>query len=167
MADEQTQTTNGEVDAEAFQSVNPEDFAKLMVTVTDEQLAEMMSGPLRKQVLDEIFGRMAEHVDESKVGDTNTVVHFKILDRPEDQGGGYDHYEVVFEGGKCTVSDEPSRDANVTIKVGPVDFLRLASSQANGPALFMTGKLKLEGDLMLAQRITSFFRIPSAQKEQS
>ena len=51
---------------------------------------------------------------------------------------------------------------DVTIKVDPVDFLKLAANQATGPTLFMTGKLKLEGDLMLASRLTSFFRIPTA-----
>ena len=58
-------TTNGEVDLEAMKSAGAEDFAKLMASVTDEQLAEMMGGPLRKQVLDEIFNRMAEHVDQT------------------------------------------------------------------------------------------------------
>jgi putative sterol carrier protein len=165
MSDTET-STNGEIDLEAFQSVGPEDFAKLMSSVTDEQLGEMMSGPLRKQVLDEIFSRMADHVEQSKVGDTNAVVHFKILDRPEDQGGGYDHYEVVFENGTAKLSESPERDADVTIKVDPVSFLKLASNRANGPTLFMTGKLKLEGDLMLAQRMTSFFRIPTAKEDQ-
>jgi putative sterol carrier protein len=28
--------------------------------------------------------------------------------------------------------------------------------------MFMTGKLKLEGDVMLASRLTSMFRIPKA-----
>jgi putative sterol carrier protein len=165
MSDTET-STNGEIDLEAFQSVGPEDFAKLMSNVTDEQLGEMMSGPLRKRVLDEIFSRMADHVEQSKVGDTNAVVHFKILDRPEDQGGGYDHYEVVFENGTAKLSESPERDADVTIKVDPVSFLKLASNRANGPTLFMTGKLKLEGDLMLAQRMTSFFRIPTAKEDQ-
>ena len=90
------------------------------------------------------------------------VVHFKILDRPEDQGGGYDHYEVVFEDRRCRAGDDPERDPNVTIKVGPVEFLKLAANKASGPTLFMTGKLKLEGDVMLASRLTSFFRIPTA-----
>jgi putative sterol carrier protein len=162
MADSDTTTENGQVDLDAMKSVGPEDFAKLMGSVTDEQLSEMMSGPLRKQVLDEIFSRMADHVDPSKVGDTNATIHFKILDRPEDQGGGYDQYEVVFENGKATLSDSPERDANVTIKIDPVNFLKLASNRASGPMLFMSGKLKLEGDLMLAQRMTSFFRIPTA-----
>jgi hypothetical protein len=165
MSETETSTSNGQIDLEALKTVGPEDFAKLMAGVTDEQLAEMMSGPLRKQVLDEIFSRMADHIEEGKVGDTQAVVHFKILDRPEDQGGGYDEYEVVFEKGTAQLSKEPHHDATVTIKVNPVDFLKLASNRASGPTLFMSGKLKLEGDLMLASRLTSFFRIPTAKED--
>lgn len=163
MADTDT-TNNGELDLDALKTLDPEDFANLMGSVTDEQLEEMMGGPLRKKVLDEIFSRMADHVDPGKVGDTNAVIHFKIFDRPEDQGGGYDEYEVVFENGKAQLSTEPHHDASVTIKVRPVDFLKLASNRASGPTLFMTGKLKIEGDLMLATRLTSFFRIPTAKE---
>ena len=105
---------------------------------------------------------MAEHVEPAQVGGLDAVVHFKILDRPEEQGGGYDHYEVIFADGACRASDSPERDPKVTIKVGGVNFLKLAAGKASGPVLFMTGKLKLEGDVMLASRLTSFFRIPSA-----
>jgi putative sterol carrier protein len=142
--------------------VGAEDFAKLMAESSNEQIQEIVSGPNRKQVLDEIFGRMADHVDPQRAQGLQAVVHFKILDRPEDQGGGYDHYEVVFDDGRCGASDEPARDPQVTIKVRPLDFLKLAANQASGPTLFMTGKLKLEGDVMLASRLTSFFRIPTA-----
>jgi putative sterol carrier protein len=50
----------------------------------------------------------------------------------------------------------------VTIKTSGVEFLKLAGGKASGPVLFMTGKLKLEGDVMLASRLTTFFRIPRA-----
>jgi putative sterol carrier protein len=144
------------------EAVQPEEFAKLIADLSDKQIAEITSGPARKQILDEIFRRMADHVDPSAASGVNAVAHFKILDRPEDQGGGYDHYEVVFEDGSCSATDEPTLDPNVTIKVKPKEFLKLASNQASGPVLFMTGKLKLEGDVMLASRLTGFFRIPSA-----
>jgi putative sterol carrier protein len=140
----------------------PEQFAELIATASNDQLSAVIHGPLRKQILDEIFGRMAEHVEPSQVGDLDAVVHFKILDRPEDQGGGYDHYEVIFADGACRASDSPEREPRVTIKVKGVHFLKLAAGKASGPVLFMTGKLKLEGDVMLASRLTSFFRIPSA-----
>jgi putative sterol carrier protein len=151
-----------EVAALNTSAVDPAEFAKLIAGASDEVIAEIVNGPQRNQVLDEIFGRMAEHVEPEKARGTDAVVHFKILDRPEELGGGYDHYEVVFEDGACIASDHPEREAKVTIKVGAVDFLKLAANKASGPTLFMTGKLKLEGDVMLATRLTSFFRIPSA-----
>ena len=142
--------------------VDPEDFAKLSPRPRRAARRRSSTAPRRKQVLDEIFGRMAAHVEPERARGTDAVVHFKILDRPESLGGGYDHYEVVFEDGKCTASDRIERDPQVTIRIGPVDFLKLAANQASGPTLFVTGKLQLDGDVMLASRLTSFFRIPSA-----
>ena len=142
--------------------IAPGDFAKLIAEASDKQIAELVDGPQRKRILDEIFNRMADHVDPSRVGDLDAVVHFKILDRPAEHGGGYDHYEVVFVDGGCCASDSPEGDPKVTIKLNGVHFLKLASNRASGPILFMTGKLKLEGDVLLASRLTSFFRIPSA-----
>jgi len=136
-------------------------LAEMVAGASDEQIAEGMADPEgRKATLDEIFRRMAEHVEPSKVRGNDAVIHFKILDAP---GGGYDHYEVVLENGECTATDEPAREARVSFKIGPVDFIRLVSGNAAGPMLFMTGKLKIEGDLMFASTMTSFFRIPRAQ----
>jgi putative sterol carrier protein len=157
-----TDRTDPAVAVANLEEVAPEDFARLMADASNDQLEEIVSGPARKQVLDEIFKRMAEHVEPAKVRGTDAVVHFKILDRPEELGGGYDHYEVVFEDGACVASDVVEREPNVTIRVAPVHFLKLASNQASGPTLFLTGKLRLEGDVMLASRLTGFFRIPSA-----
>ena len=140
----------------------PEQFAELIANSKDKQLKQIIESPIRKQVLDEIFGRMAEHVEPSQIAGLDTVVHFKILDRPEEHGGGYDHYEVIFADGACRASDSPTQDPKVTIKTSGVQFLKLAAGKASGPVLFMTGKLKLEGDVMLASRLTSFFRIPSS-----
>jgi putative sterol carrier protein len=156
MADE---TTIADSDLAQFDA---QQFAQLIAVANDDQLSEVIEGPMRKQVLDQIFGRMAEHVEPSQIAGLDTVVHFKILDRPKDQGGGYDHYEVTIADGTCRASDSPTQDPKVTIKTSGVEFLKLAGGKASGPVLFMTGKLKLEGDVMLASRLTSVFRIPSA-----
>ena len=55
----------------------------------------------------------------------------------------------------------------MTIKVEPVPFLKLITNQKSGPELFMTGKLKIDGDLMFAPQIASMFRIPTAPKKGS
>ncbi|HEU4980971.1 MAG TPA: SCP2 sterol-binding domain-containing protein [Solirubrobacterales bacterium] len=157
MAENQMPIAN--VDLAQFE---PEQFAELIAVATDEQISEVIHGPLRPRVLDEIFNRMADHVEPGQVANLDAVVHFKILDRPDEHGGGYDHYEVIFAEGTCRASDSPGRDPKVTIKLNGVHFLKLAANKASGPVLFMTGKLKLEGDVILASRLTSFFRIPSA-----
>jgi len=156
---DRTEPADPVADLERF---GAEDFAKLVAEASEEQIAEIVNGPARKQVLDEIFNRMAEHVEPARARGSDAVVHFKILDRPESLGGGYDHYEVVFEDGMCTAADRIARKPQVTIRVGAVNFLKLAANQASGPTLFLTGKLRLEGDVMLASRLTGFFRIPSA-----
>ena len=136
-------------------------LAAMVGQVPDEQLAEGLSNPEgRKMVLDEIFKRMAEHVEPDKIKGTDAVIHFTITDKP---GGGEDTYEVVIRDGELTVNEEPtSDDPRVAISAAPVPFIKLVTGNESGPTLFMTGKLKIKGDLMFATQMTSFFRIPSA-----
>ena len=146
--------------AATMNGVDETQLVQIVAGATDQQLEELMASEARKEILDDIFRRMAEHVDPARARDVTTVLHWKIYDRPE---GGYDHYEVVLEGGTCTVSESPSREPAVTLKLKPVNFLKLVSGNASGPTMFMTGKLKLEGDVMLASRLTSMFHIPSGR----
>ncbi len=135
-------------------------LAALVGSVPDEQLAEGMANPEgRKMVLDEIFKRMADHVEADKIQGIDAVVHFTITGAPD---GGSDTYEAVIRGGKIEVTNEPTEQPKVKITTAPVDFLKLVTGQQSGPVMFMTGKLKLDGDVMFAARLTSFFRIPSA-----
>lgn len=145
----------------ALDGADASQLAAMVGQVSEEQLAEGMADPEgRKMVLDEIFRRMAEHAEASQIEGVDAVVHFEITEAP---GGGSDIYEVVIRDGKITTSDEPTeQQPRVKIKTAPVPFLKLVTGQQSGPVMFMTGKLKLEGDVMFASRMTSFFRIPTA-----
>lgn len=142
-----------------MQGVDETQLVQIVAGATDQQLEELMASEARKDILDDVFRRMADHVDQDRARGVTTVVHWKIYDRPE---GGYDHYEVVLEDGRCTASASPSREPAVTLKLKPAEFLKLVSGTASGPTMFMTGKLKLEGNVMLASRLTSMFHIPKA-----
>src|SRR4051812_42498940 len=132
-------------------------FAGQVSQVSDDDLRTLMSSDMRSQVLDEIFRRMVEHFRPDRAGGVEAVIHWKILDRPD---GGYDHYELVIAGGAASLSEAPQRDPSLEFRIGPVHFLRLVTGNAAGPLLFMTGKLKIKGDLALAARAPSFFEIP-------
>ena len=139
-------------------AVDAEEFAKNMSAVTDEQLREGISGPMRDEILDEIFKRMQEHFRPEAAGDTEAVIHWKIGGGPE---GRVDEFETVINDGTCNVHRGfTSEGARVTLSMDGVDFLRLVTNNVPGPQLFMSGKLKIEGDMMFAATTASLFTIP-------
>ena len=140
--------------------VDPAAFVKAINETPDDQLDAGMADPqVRAMVLDGIFSQWAEHFDREKAGDTEAVLEWKIFDKP---GGGYDRYQVVLANGTCAVVKDGQHPPRVTFRLKPVDFLKLVSGNAAGPMMFMTGKLKIEGDLMFAAGVQSLFRIPGA-----
>ncbi|HEY0974567.1 MAG TPA: SCP2 sterol-binding domain-containing protein [Solimonas sp.] len=64
---------------------------------------------------------------------------------------------VVIKDGACTVTEGSASNADVTITMEDDDLIALMKGELNGMTAFMTGKLQIEGDLMLAQRLGSFF----------
>jgi putative sterol carrier protein len=147
-----------------FTSLSAEDFAALVASASDDQLAEAMAGPQRQTALREIFARMAEHLDPAKAKGQDAVVLFQITGRDD---GGYDQFQVIVRDGACSVSEQPDEEPRVTLKLEPVSFLKLITNRVSGPELFMTGKLKIEGDLMFAPQIASLFKIPTAQGKET
>jgi len=144
----------GSIDTSA---VDPAEFARTIGQTKDDQLREAMEGPLRDQIISEIFKRMEEHYRGGS--GQSAVIHWRITGRPD---GGEDHWEVVVSDGACATSPEPKSEPRVTLKLNGVDFLKLVTGNASGPMMFMTAKLKIEGDLMFSAQIQSMFTIPQA-----
>ena len=144
------------IDATADASaVDPQEFARRIGQTPDDQLRAAIQGPLREQILTEIFRRMEEHFKPGSGQDA--VGHWTITGRAD---GGEDRWEVAISDGSCTSSSEPKGDPRVTLTLDGVDFLKLVTGNAAGPMLFMSGKLKIEGDLMFSAQIQSMFTIP-------
>lgn len=64
---------------------------------------------------------------------------------------------IVIENGKCTVHEGIAPSSDVNLKMADDDLAALLKGELNGVSAFMNGKLKLEGDMMLAQRLPSLF----------
>jgi len=54
-------------------------------------------------------------------------------------------------------SEGSTAQPDVTITMEDQDLIDLLKGTLNGMTAFMTGKLQVDGDLMLAQRLTSIF----------
>jgi putative sterol carrier protein len=138
-------------------AVDAAEFARNISNVSDEGLAEAMASEMRPTILDEVFSRMEQHFRADQAANVDAVIHWRIGGGPD---GSEDHYEVVVRNGSLSYTDEPSEDPRVTFKMDGATFLRLVTGNASGPMLFMTGKLKIEGDMMFAPQVQSLFKIP-------
>jgi putative sterol carrier protein len=145
---------NGAVDVSA---VDAAEFARNISNVSDEQLAEAMSSEMRPTILNEVFSRMEQHFRAERAHNVDAVIHWRIGGGP---GGSEDRYEVVVRDGSLSYTDQPSEEPRVTFTMDGATFLRLVTGNASGPMLFMTGKLKIEGDMMFAPQVQSLFKIP-------
>jgi putative sterol carrier protein len=65
-----------------------------------------------------------------------------------------DEGRILLDGVAGAVTQDEGA-ADTTIKVSFADFLAMAAGTLNGPMAFMTGKLKVEGDMAVALQLQS------------
>lgn len=67
------------------------------------------------------------------------------------------HIDVSSTGASCTPGEKP---ADCTITINADDFQKLYENpQANGMQLFFAGKLKVQGNQMLAMKLQQLFSL--------
>ena len=64
---------------------------------------------------------------------------------------------VIIKDGTCTTGEGTATGADLALTMEDDDLVALMKGELNGMQAFMTGKLQVEGDMMLAQRMASFF----------
>ena len=83
----------------------------------------------------------------SMLGGLDCVYQFKVGESP---------YNVTLKGGKATVAEGEAASPNCTVTMAEGDFLEMVSGRLNGQMAFLTGKLKVAGDMGLALKLGSF-----------
>lgn len=73
-----------------------------------------------------------------------------------EEGGDY---IIDIKEGKCTVTEGIAENPTMTLTADGRDFGDVLLGKANGMQYFMQGKLKLAGDLNLAMKLTTFFKM--------
>jgi putative sterol carrier protein len=132
-------------------------FARYVARSSPERRARAMRGWRRPIITRRIFKAMEHEFDPKKGEGVDAAIHWEIGGRGD---GGVDRWQVVIGDGRCRATRKLDREPTVIIKLDGPQFLELVTGIASGPELFMSGKLKVEGDLMLAARLASLFRIP-------
>lgn len=101
--------------------------------------------------LSEIFERMPEQFNSEKAGDFEATIQF---DLSGDEGGEW--YVVVAEG-NAAVEKGAADDPSATIRMEGNDFADMMSGKLDPMNAFMTGKVKVEGDLNSVMKFQTLF----------
>jgi len=73
-----------------------------------------------------------------------------------DQGGTWN---AVIKDGACKVSEGAASNPNLTLTMSSQDWLDMTGGKLSGQMAFMSGKLKLKGDMGLAMKVGSLFQV--------
>ena len=132
--------------------------------MTQEQLGELVEGRSDEEInqtveavgtdaaLDQIFAAMQERFLPDKAAGQSAVIGWEIT-APD----GVRKYQVKVDNGTCAVTKDGTDAARVTLGLSLPDFMRFIAGQLDGMQAFMSGKLKLQGDMMFAQALQAWF----------
>ena len=99
----------------------------------------------------ETFEAMATKFRADKAAGTNATVQYDV----SGDGGGTWH--AVIKDGACAVKEGAAASPSLTLQIGAQDWLDMISGKQSGQMLFMSGKLKIKGDMGLAMKLPSIF----------
>jgi acyl dehydratase/putative sterol carrier protein len=102
--------------------------------------------------LEEIFQGMQESFQPDKAAGVDATIQWLITD-----GGEEKPYAITIKDGAFSWEQGQVENPTVTLSTDSESFVALMTGKAQGPTLYMSGKLRIQGDLMLAQRMSQFF----------
>ena len=103
--------------------------------------------------VNETFEAMGGRFRADKASGTNATIQYDV----SGEGGGTWH--AVIKDGTCTVNAGPAPAADLTITMAAQDWLDMIGGKLNGQMAFMSGKLKLKGDMGFAMKMGSLFSV--------
>lgn len=134
------------------------EFARQIKASSDAELLELMQGDRRGPILRDILTDLPAVFRADRAGALKAVVHWRVGGRPD---GEMDTFELVIANGTLSASDRPVHEPRLTLTLGPVDFLKMVTGNANPKLLFLRGRMKARGDLGLTTRFPSLFDVPT------
>jgi putative sterol carrier protein len=91
----------------------------------------------------DLLFKAAEAVDTDAIADTSAVIQYNISSPV--------HHR--FEAGRLTTHDGTAAEPDVTVTVSDEDLIRLFRGEIKPVAAVFSGRMKVRGDLLLAQKL--------------
>ncbi|RMN28011.1 SCP-2 sterol transfer protein [Pseudomonas coronafaciens pv. zizaniae] len=95
---------------------------------------------------------MKEKFNPAAAAGLDLIFGFNITD--EDK-----HYALIVKDRTCELQEGENPDANVTLVMDSATLKGIVSGETDGMQAFMGGKLRAEGDMMLAMKLSELFPV--------
>jgi len=105
--------------------------------------------------ISDFFDKVPGAVNKDKVAGMNSVYQFIITG--EDGG----EWNVAVAGGEAKVAAGKVDSPSITLTMDSANFIALLEGKLNGQTAFLTGKLKIQGDMTLAMKLAQVFSFGS------
>ncbi len=142
------------------------DPAKLVSSLADKserEISDLLTGPAGDGVLDAIFRQMRDTFRPEQAEGENALVRFALGGGP---GGAARTYDLRIIDGTCTLGTNAPADTGgvpadraLTISTDRVRFVRVLIGQVSGAKLFLTRKIKIDGDMKFGAKVMTWFGI--------
>lgn len=98
-----------------------------------------------------LFDTMAQRFNPEAASGLDAVFQYKL----DDDGS----YFAAINADGCTVEAGEHDDPSVTLLMDSQTFTEVLNGETNGMQAFMTGRIRAEGDIMLATRLEALFPV--------
>ena len=100
---------------------------------------------------DNYFETLDQRFVASAAAGVNAVFQFELAG----ENGGTFH--IVVGDGKMSWAKAAHASPSVTIKMAAEDYVKMVNGKLNGQMAFMTGKMKIAGQIPLAMKMQNIF----------
>jgi putative sterol carrier protein len=98
------------------------------------------------------FAMMPSRLNKDAAKGLNAVYQFDL------SGDGGGKWQVAIKDGTCEVTEGANPSPNITLSMSAQDYLDMVAGKLNGQMAFMSGKLRISGDMGLALRFATLFQ---------
>lgn len=99
------------------------------------------------QEIAQLFDVMVTNFDANKAEDVNATIQFDLTG---DNGG---QYWLKIANGSAESGSGQAESPNMTLKAAADDWLAVTKGELNPMQAFMSGRLKVQGDMSLALKL--------------
>ena len=105
--------------------------------------------------VNKIFDVLASEINPNAARGLDAAIQFNLTGA----GGGSRYVEI--KDGACTITEGTHPSPTLTMNMSAGDYVDMFHGKLNGQMAFMSGKLKIVGDMGLAMKMQTLFKRPT------